>query len=865
MNSAPRRVSAWWHRFLSVRWLIPLLLLVCALSFGLYTLKSDIAQGDKQVEQQAVAEMTLQMTHLQGTLEYLLQSEQLGAVHEEVAGLGSNPSLSQGLLLDARQHVVASIRLAQLGQGIQDAWPELTEPHHLAPMRRARASMTGSVQVSEDRQQVLGYYPIVLRADRQGDEVGMLVLQQELTANKDARRVEAEAWAARSCGVMSVLAALMGLVAHIVLGRRVQRLVSTAHQLAQGALHARAGLGGVDEVGRLGLAFDNMAEQMDLSRRQLQDSQECIRSLLDSTAEAIFGLDLDGRCIFSNRAALRLTGHTRPEALLGRPLHDIIHSTCPAAIPCRVCAAFRQEAALHGDDELIQHPEGMEIPVEYWSHPTLCSGVRTGSVVTFVDISERKRAEEERRRSAESFQTLIERSPEAIFIHRSGALLLANPAAVGLLGHVNDEDLRGQPVTSLVHGGDATPLTEPSVQRAPAEVQFRHRDGRRGWARSSPCRSSSTASRPWWPSPATSPSAARCRRSCARPPSAWRPWARSPRAWRMRSTTPCPICSATCASWTTSCAAMVESGEGLAGERGREMREALKEALAGSQRVRDIVRDLKMFSRVDEEKRGPVDVRAVLDSCVNMAWSEIRHRARLEKDYGVVPTVEGNESRLGQIFLNLLVNAAQAIDPGDHKTNEIRLSTRYEEGLVVVEVRDTGSGIAPENLERLFDPFFTTKPAGVGTGLGLSICQGLVTAMGGRIAVQSYAGAGQLLPGVPARHRAPAGHLQPRPRRARHVLAPPHLPRRAKASAAAGMGGHTPGGVRMEPQRGGVSLRPASRVRLAPVCVTTGDSSSFTGAIHRLQDLAVRPRRQGPPLAATPGYPGSHGRVCLLY
>jgi signal transduction histidine kinase len=190
--------------------------------------------------------------------------------------------------------------------------------------------------------------------------------------------------------------------------------------------------------------------------------------------------------------------------------------------------------------------------------------------------------------------------------------------------------------------------------------------------------------------------------------------------------------------------AMADSGEGLADERGQEIREALKEALSGSQRVAEIVKDLRTFSRASDERRGPVDVQAVLDLCGNMAWSEIRHRARLVKDYGRVPPVHANESRLGQLFLNLLINAAQAIAHGDIEGNEIHLSTRYEEGQVVVAVRDTGEGISPENLDKLFKAFFTTKPEGVGTGLGLSICHGIVNELGGRIAVQSELGKGTI-------------------------------------------------------------------------------------------------------------------------
>ncbi|HWL88748.1 MAG TPA: ATP-binding protein [Polyangiaceae bacterium] len=166
-------------------------------------------------------------------------------------------------------------------------------------------------------------------------------------------------------------------------------------------------------------------------------------------------------------------------------------------------------------------------------------------------------------------------------------------------------------------------------------------------------------------------------------------------------------------------------------------------AREGAERVRTIVRDLKTFSRADEETMTPIDVARVLDASVNMAWNEIRHRARLIKEYGDLPPIEANESRLGQVFLNLLVNAAQAIPEGRANEHEIRVRTHLDaDERVVVAVSDTGSGIPPDSLGRIFDPFFTTKPVGVGTGLGLWICQGIVTALGGEIAVDSEPGRG---------------------------------------------------------------------------------------------------------------------------
>jgi PAS domain S-box-containing protein len=174
-----------------------------------------------------------------------------------------------------------------------------------------------------------------------------------------------------------------------------------------------------------------------------------------------------------------------------------------------------------------------------------------------------------------------------------------------------------------------------------------------------------------------------------------------------------------------------------------ELVEALREALEGAGRVRSIVRDLKTFSRADEIDHGPVDLHRVLDATANMAWTEIRHRARLVKDYAPdLRPVPGNESRLGQVFLNLIINAAQAIPEGTADRNEIRLITRLTGDRVVIEVRDTGPGISPEVRGRLFDPFFTTKPVGVGTGLGLFICQSIVRSMGGEISVESEPGQG---------------------------------------------------------------------------------------------------------------------------
>jgi signal transduction histidine kinase len=189
-----------------------------------------------------------------------------------------------------------------------------------------------------------------------------------------------------------------------------------------------------------------------------------------------------------------------------------------------------------------------------------------------------------------------------------------------------------------------------------------------------------------------------------------------------------------------------------------ELRLALTEAQEGAVRVRQIVRDLKVFARGADERYAPIDVRPVIESAISMAWSEIRPRARLVKKLVEVPAVEASESRLGQVFLNLLVNAAQAIDEGDAASNEIRVETGVDtRGQVVISVADTGVGISPSIIGRIFDPFFTTKPIGIGTGLGLFICHGIVKALGGELVVESQQGQGACFRVVLPAAAVPAG------------------------------------------------------------------------------------------------------------
>jgi two-component system, cell cycle sensor histidine kinase and response regulator CckA len=388
-------------------------------------------------------------------------------------------------------------------------------------------------------------------------------------------------------------------------------------------------------------------------------------------------------------------------------------------------------------------PDGRTLWLQHVVTPVLDpSGMCVAVEGIARDISERRQFEEALKLSEASFRILLEGVPEPAAIQRDGHIIYANTALVTSLGFEQPGDILGRQLQEFL-------LDEPSapggaVPLVTGERRLLRRDGK--------VRVAEFASLPllFDGKPAVV--------SIARDVTEQRQLqSRLSLADRMASM---GTLAAGIAHEINNPLAFVISNLGfLADELRRvpslavgglaarpeasEWRGVLTEAREGAERVRQIVRQLKAFSRPDEERVDAVDLHAVLDSAVMLAANEIKHRARLKREYGSVPRVVGNEGRLCQVFLNLVVNAAQAIPEGAADRNEICLLTRMgRDNRVVVEVQDTGSGIPRDALGRIFDPFFTTKPVGVGTGLGLAICHGIVTSLGGDISVESEPGRG---------------------------------------------------------------------------------------------------------------------------
>ncbi|WP_044889882.1 MASE1 domain-containing protein [Myxococcus hansupus] len=182
---------------------------------------------------------------------------------------------------------------------------------------------------------------------------------------------------------------------------------------------------------------------------------------------------------------------------------------------------------------------------------------------------------------------------------------------------------------------------------------------------------------------------------------------------------------------------------GMAGT--RDAMASVRSALEGAERIRLIVRDLQVFSRQGNQDRGVVDLNALVPPAVRIISHALRHRARLVEEFGPVPRVSGSEARLGQVLLNLLVNAMQAIPEGNPSMNEVRVRTSTDAtGWARVDVVDSGAGIPAHVLPRIFEAFYTTKSSGEGTGLGLAICQQIIRSHGGELEVRSEPGRGSV-------------------------------------------------------------------------------------------------------------------------
>ncbi len=449
------------------------------------------------------------------------------------------------------------------------------------------------------------------------------------------------------------------------------------------------------------------------TRHELHQTEELIRSLLNATGEGIYGVDLEGACTFANPACVELLGFDSDSDLLGVNMHQLIHHTRPNGDPypveaCRIYQAFREERGTHVGDEIVWRADGTSFPAEYWSYPLHHDGELTGCVVAFVDISERKRAEEELRQT-EKLSALGKLS--AGLAHE-----LNNPAAAASRAAEQMGETLAQ-LDGLTLKLSAHSLSAEQWKRL-TELRKRLRADGGGDADADPLGQSDReeAVGSWLDSNGVAD------------------------AWQLA-----PVL----VSRGLDRAALEEAagelpepaiGDAIAWVGHSLAAGGLVEIVAHSTAtISELVGAVKSYSYMDQAPVQEIDVHDGIDDTLTMLGYKLKRGTNVIREYDrSLPRITVPGGELNQVWTNLLDNAIDAA--GDE--GEIRIRTSRDGSEMVVEIVDNGPGVPAEVQGRIFDPFYTTKGVGEGTGLGLDVARRIVSERcDGEIGFESEPGA----------------------------------------------------------------------------------------------------------------------------
>ena len=443
------------------------------------------------------------------------------------------------------------------------------------------------------------------------------------------------------------------------------------------------------------VAFLDVTERRQ-AEHDLRESEETVRALLNATGQGIYGVDLEGDCTFINPSGVRMLGCESEQELLGKTMHELIHHTRPSGEPypleeCRIYQAFREGRGVHVGDEIVWRLDGTSFPAEYWSHPLHLHGQLAGCVVAFVDITERRQAEEELRQTEKlsalgkmSAGLAHELNNPAAAAQRAGAqireLLVALDALVARLNAHGLSEAQWASLGDLKASSAAIGEREKlnAIERADAEDELISWLTDRG------------VEEPW--------------------------------------------------DVAAGLAGAGLGGDGLAGVMDQLPKAAVPDALRwlcqslavaelvetimiSTRNISDLVAAVKEYSYMDRAPVQEVDVHDGIESTLRILGHRLKEGTRLVRDFDRgLPRVLVPAGELNQVWTNLIDNAIDAAGAN----GEVRVRTFREGDRLVVEVGDDGEGIPEGIRSRIFDPFFTTKDVGEGTGLGLDVARRIV-------------------------------------------------------------------------------------------------------------------------------------------
>jgi PAS domain S-box-containing protein len=536
-----------------------------------------------------------------------------------------------------------------------------------------------------------------------------------------------------------------------------------------------------------------VAQIQDISKRKLAEHtlgerEAQLQLLLDSTAEAIYGLDLEGNCTFSNRACRNLLGYQRPGDLLGKHMHRLLHHSHADGSPfpvdqCEVYRAFQQGATTHVDSEVMWKADGTCFPVEYWSYPVRQEGKVVGCVVTFVDITSRKQGEDALRAAHAESEFFINSVPSILIgTDASGKITRWNLSAANTFllsaAEVRHRSFKncGIKWTAPSIGAEIDSWLGPEETSRRINLPF-EKGGNQHFV-------GLTINRVTFPDEknvgllitGTDITERRHLEEQLRQAQKLEAIGQLAAGIAHEINTPTQYVGDNTTfvkqSWPaiSDLARLAqtidhESETGaISPEAAASLRHCIKEAdldyllleipkaidqsLEGVQRVAKIVHAMKEFSHPGSEDKSPLDINRAIETTITVARNEWKYVADVETHFDLdLPLVPCHGGEFNQVILNLLINAAHAIrqvlGDGAGDKGKIVVATRHDENYVEISIQDTGGGIPEEIQSRIFEPFFTTKPVGQGTGQGLALAHTtIVRKHGGRIWFETIKGTG---------------------------------------------------------------------------------------------------------------------------
>jgi PAS domain S-box-containing protein len=472
----------------------------------------------------------------------------------------------------------------------------------------------------------------------------------------------------------------------------------------------------------------------------LHEGEELVRRILDAVPGGVVHVRKDGSIREANTDALRILG-LRFDELTSRFITDFETETIredgtpfPAAeypVALVLATGKAQLPVTLG----VRKKDGEVSWAVFRAEPVLdAAGELAGAIVTFLDITERKRAEEELRRSEEKWRVLAQNLPDfVVMADREARILSINR----ILPEIDEAKVLSSTLYDFLAEdakGDYAREFRRAIEGASVRLETRGRGpaGKMVWYETQLV-------------PLVDPNGAVARVLVVSRDVTERRSMVASLAEKERLASVGMLAASVAHEIMNPLTYVLANLDFVVGERTDDparRTKALVEAREGARRMQQIVWDLRALGRAGGEELFYVDARTVLEIALRLSGPEVQRTASVVLELDEVPCVLASESRLCQVFINLLVNAAQAMESREVDGREIRVKTRHDEqaNLVGIDIADTGDGISPESLGRIFEPFYTTKAAG--TGLGLSICRDIVERMGGRIDVASTVGAG---------------------------------------------------------------------------------------------------------------------------